>query len=186
MPTPYSQALGPLVLTTISAAVTGIFPAFVSYRFYRNEQDLPATKQEKYIQYGIITCLTFLHLAEAAKAAYFGLLYSNANYLLSFVPRLALQYVINILTELGHIFLVAVVVMRMAGLVDIRRKSFINHDRPTHDVYSLVGFAVTVTRSVLPLIALSKFWRLMLFRCIYFTISNLSHCTAVFSYAQRS
>jgi len=151
-----SSALNLLVVTTISTAVTSIFPAFVSWRYYRNEQDLPTTNQEKHTQYILIACLTFLHLAEAAKAAFFGLLYSNANYLLSLVPRIALLHVINIFTEIAHILLICVVMMRMSGLMNIRKKNFVSPDQNDRDPYTLAGYAIVITRVMLPLLSLGK------------------------------
>lgn len=174
-------ALTPLVLASITTAITSVFPAFVSWRFFRNEQDMPSTKQERTIQYAIIACLTFLHLAEAAKAAYFGLIYSNANYLLSIVPRLALQYVISFLAEAAHILLVCVVMMRMSGLVEIRRKGFASLDHPSYDVYTLIGYAIIISRLFLPFICLVMQRQLNAFGS--YTLLVLSFEIGVFIYA---
>jgi hypothetical protein len=145
-----SNALAPLVITSLIAALSGLFPAFITWRFLKNERDVPVTRQESIINYSIIACLTALHICEAMKSIYFGLEYKGYSYVLGIIGRSTLKSLIDFLSEAGHILTIAIVLQRMVGLI-APPKQFT--DEQNSDIHTNSSYAIMIGRLGTPLLA---------------------------------
>ncbi len=149
-----SAALGPLAVSSIAATISGAFPAFCTWRFLKNERDLPYTSQEKWTNYSIIATLTLLHLCEVAKSVYFGLEYSHKESVFAFVGRAGVKMVIDILAEAAHIMTILTVLQRMVGLVVPPQQLGSENRRELH---VLLSFAIAACRAGIPILAFGIF-----------------------------
>lgn len=68
-----------ITASTITAAILGALPIVVGYRFRKLQEAGSVSLNEKRITYLTIACLSFLHVSEALKSIYFGMLYSNTK-----------------------------------------------------------------------------------------------------------
>lgn len=147
-----SSAVIPLTLSSLAAAITSIFPAFVTFRFYRLHKESPLPRQEIYIQVLTVACLTFLHFNEVLKSAYFGLEYSQND--TSSPMRQTIGQAINFFTEAGHISVVLVVLARMSSLVAIQATSVeFGQAGRERDIHFLVSIGLAFVRCAMPLLA---------------------------------
>lgn len=80
-----SDAYAPFIISSLAATVIGILPIFVGWRMTMQERDYPLSKQEKNVNYTIMACVGLMHVAEALKAAYFGLEYNDRASIFSFM-----------------------------------------------------------------------------------------------------
>ncbi|KAJ3306996.1 hypothetical protein HDV03_003323 [Kappamyces sp. JEL0829] len=126
----------------------------MGWRFYQNVRDADITKSEKHLNYAIIAGLSLLHIAEGMKSVYFGIEYQSQGAFetwFSTVGRLGIKLVLDLCTELGHIFIVCATIQRMISLVSLPRQLT---DEPPRDVHSLLGYSIGVVRIAMPFLAL--------------------------------
>lgn len=140
-----SDALTPMVVTSVFATITGFFPSFCSWRFYKNEAEVPVTRTEKQINYIIIAALTALHLAEVVKSFYFGFEYQGSKY-----GEVALIALISVLAEAGHILTLFAVLARGLSLVNSTKQLT---DENRRDFNSMVVYVLGASRLCLPILA---------------------------------
>jgi hypothetical protein len=148
-----SSAFVPFVVSTLNSIYLGALPIFVGWRLKRLEQDVPVTRGERKATYAIIACVTFLHIAEAMKGAYFGLEYNHREAIFAFIGRSGLHFALNTFAELGHMLTFAVVLMRTIQLVTPPQQ----FDENTKMNMEVVGaYTLLVSRILCPLLMWCK------------------------------
>lgn len=155
-----SNELAPLVVCSIFGILSGIFPAFCTFRFVRHNKDVPVASREKYINYTIISCLICFHVCEGVKATYFGLEYSQTNALFNIISRVGLKVLIDLLAECSHILLIFAVLQRMTALI-VPTKQF-GLDENQKDIHILLAYGIAAIRVGFPVLAIGNFLLLII------------------------
>ncbi|KAJ3268676.1 E3 ubiquitin-protein ligase hrd1 [Terramyces sp. JEL0728] len=149
------MSISAITASTIAAAVLGALPIVVGYRFKKLQEDRSVSQNERRITYLITAALVFLHLSEALKSVYFGMLYEQTKFLLfGYLDFNALLNVIAFFSEVGHILVAALVLFRTIDLIVPARQY--GTDDSAFDFRTIVAYSALVVRALCPLVGFTS------------------------------